>query len=149
MLHAAGIAVGVVWETTANRAAAGPGAGRYDAGLAKGQARTVGLPDTVAINFAVDFDTLGKPQQVDGYFDGAGSTLTLGRTGGYGSFEVIRHLFDTHRITIGWQTYAWSGTPTKWDPRAQLHQYKNGVNIGKSSGDLDEREAADAGLWLP
>ncbi len=45
-LLAAGLSIGVVWETVANRAAQGFDAGAHDAQVANGQADGLAIPDT-------------------------------------------------------------------------------------------------------
>lgn len=131
----------VVWETTANRALDGRDAGRSDAHEAQRQAYACGMPSSRPIYFAIDFDTAGNPGAVDAYFDGVKDILGQSRTGAYGGIEAIKHLFDDHRISFGWQTYAWSGS--QWDPRAQIQQYDNSNN----AFDKDRSTRTDFGQW--
>jgi len=58
--HALGMSVGVVWETTARRSAQGPVAGAADVNLAERLAVAMGVPRTVGIYYATDFDASPK-----------------------------------------------------------------------------------------
>jgi hypothetical protein len=133
----------VVWETTASRAAQGFNAGVADARAAKAQAASRGKPDWRPIFFAVDFP--GSAAQVAPYFRGVNSVLGKSLTGAYGSYAVIKGLFDMGLIAFGWQTYAWSGG--LWDPRAHVQQYSNDHHVAGVSCDFDRANAADFGQW--
>lgn len=139
-----GFAVGVVWESTANRALQGHAAGAEDARAAQSQLRELGLPH-LPVYFAVDFDATDsqKPKVAD-YMNGAQSVLGYLRTGAYGGFFTIDYLLRRRAIRYAWQTYAWSGG--KVHPKAHLYQYRNGVTIGRASCDLDHALQPDSGL---
>lgn len=125
-----------VWETTANRALNGCGAGASDARAARSEASPFSAR---AIYFAVDFEL--QPSEfraVEAYFRCAGHVLGVMHTGAYGGVATIRLLFNSRLVHYGWQTYAWSGGA--WDSRAQLEQYLNG-----NSFDRDRAIAADYG----
>lgn len=143
--RAAGLAVCVVWETTATRATEGAPAGVTDARLAATAARTLGFPPGQPIYFAVDTDADGP--SVGPYFRGVVSVLGLARVGAYGGIRPIGWLFDQGLITYGWQTYAWSAG--RWDPRAQAQQYRNNVLVAGVLLDLDRAVTADYGQWGP
>jgi hypothetical protein len=154
-LHAAGVMVVSVFETTANRALDGRVAGVSDATTAASQARELGAPTDVPIYFAVDFDmSASEWPAVRGYFDGAASVLGRSRVGGYGGKNLTAAL-RKRRIGLGlrrtcayvWQTYAWSGTPTEWVGGCQLQQYENGVTVAGVACDLDRALVADYGQW--
>src|SRR4029077_3662510 len=55
-LHAAGLGVGLVWETYANRPLEGSSAGQADGREARAQAKALGFPDGFPIFGAVDFN---------------------------------------------------------------------------------------------
>lgn len=133
-LTAGGLDVVVGYEAGASRALDGRQAGIDDAHAALAQLAALGLPN-MPIYLATDFDAPdysagNDPRQdlgpIADYYDGARSVLG-NMTGGYGSYYVIKRLFDAGLINWGFQTYAWSGG--QWDPRAQLQQYLNGQNI--------------------
>lgn len=79
------------------------------------------------------------------YFKGVASVIGLKRTAAYGSYKVIKYLFDNRLISYGWQTYAWSYE--QWEPRAHIRQYQNGVNLAGHEVDYNESMAADFGQW--
>ncbi|KAJ3033762.1 hypothetical protein HDV00_005837 [Rhizophlyctis rosea] len=147
-LHAAGLYVVSNWEYAADAALNGYNQGVQDATQAAQQHTDNGGPADRPIYFSVDFDaTSSQMATVLAYFDGIISVLGVNRTGAYGSFAVIKALFDAKKITFGWQTYAWSSY--KWDARAQLRQVQNDISVGGVSGccDRDEAIAADFGQW--
>ncbi|HYM55795.1 MAG TPA: glycoside hydrolase domain-containing protein, partial [Solirubrobacteraceae bacterium] len=142
----AGIDIVLVFETTAERALAGRGAGAADARSAERQATGVGMPAGRPIYFAVDFDATPQQQApIDEYFRGVASALGLDRTGAYGGYWVVKRLFDAGLIRWGWQTYAWSGG--NWDPRAQLRQFSNSHTVGGIECDYDHGLGRDFGQW--
>lgn len=145
-LRHAGVDVVVVWEWGANDVLRGFAEGVTEAKEAERQALADGMPAGRPIYFAIDFDA-GSAQEasIEAYFDGVASVIGRGRAGAYAGYYEIKRLFDAHKITWGWQTYAWSGG--LWDARAQLRQVKNGVNIGGVDCDLDNAVAADFGQW--
>jgi hypothetical protein len=145
-LSANDIDIVVVWETTANRALSGRDGGKVDALNADAQAHACGMPADRPIYFAVDWDAVASQQdEINAYLDGAASVLGRDRVGLYAGFYPIKRAFDAGKIKYGWQTYAWSGG--KWDSRAQLQQYRNGVNLGGSDVDYDRAMDADFGQW--
>lgn len=148
-LWSRGIGVGLVFESTADRAKAGKAAGVADATYAAQRTRDLGVPN-IPLYFAVDYDVpdddpkdpntsqfaRAKLGPIADYFDGVNSVLGLGRIGGYGGYWAVKRLFDAGLISYGWQTYAWSGG--QLDPRTHIQQWKNGVNIGGLSCDLNK-----------
>ncbi|MFJ4628577.1 peptidoglycan-binding protein [Streptomyces sp. NPDC088847] len=113
---------------------------------AQRQASANGMPSTRPIYFSVDFDLQSSMYSaLNSYFDGVASVIGRSRTGAYGGYHVIKELFDSGKITWGWQTYAWSGG--SWDSRAQLRQVQNGISVAGHDADLDQAMAADYGQW--
>ncbi len=148
--RAAGIDVGVVFETTAGRALAGNAAGRADAAAAAVQTAAAGGPGAGVVYMAVDVDTTttAQRQAVAAYLGGAALAISWERVGVYGEFEVIDYVAAHTPCRWFFQTYAWSGTPPRWHPRAQLRQVRNGVRLGDGSQvDLCEAHADDWGQW--
>ena len=147
-LRAAGMALILVWETSASRALVGMGAGQADATAALSQARSVGLPDDRPIFFAVDFDASATDQaKINDYFSGVASVIGHNRTGMYGGYGPISRAFDAGKIKYGWQTFAWSAG--KWDGRAGLQQYSNDELIGGQAVDFNRSVLDDYGQWPP
>lgn len=134
------------YESYAERAAEGFAAGVADARAADAQHRACGGPPDRPIYFSVDFDPVASQYPgIGDYFRGVISVIGLARTGAYGSYNMIKWLFDQRLIVWGWQTYAWSAG--QYDERCQLSQDKNGVPMGGGEVDLDAAHAADFGQW--
>jgi hypothetical protein len=106
-LRHAGLSVGLVWETTADRALAGNPAGDQDRIDAEAMAAALGYPKTCVIFYAVDSDV--SPDAVNGYFADVAKGATH-PVGVYGSLRVCEGMRDAGHVTYLWQTEAWSGT---------------------------------------
>lgn len=151
-LHANGLAVGFNWEFSANDMNGGFNAGVRQATEAVRQARALGLPRGCVIIYSADTEYLSKTTaghaRIREYLRGVrqvhNGVYAVGLYSGYGA---IKYAFDNHLIDVGWQTYAWSGG--RWDPRAQIQQYRNGVNVGGADADLDRGDIARAKLFAP
>ena len=141
-LWAQGIAVGLVWESTANRALAGAAAGAQDARDASQQAFALGLQD-IPVYFAADWDvTPAQKPKVAAYLQGAVSELGKNRVGVYGGYWVIKYIAEKKTCAWFWQTYAWSGGNVH--PEAHIYQHKNGVQL--AGGNVDLNKASTVGL---
>lgn len=142
----AGISLVCVWETSANEALNGYGAGRTDAWAAVKEAYSCGMPKDRPIYFAVDFDSSQAQQAaINAYLDGAASVMGKGATGIYGGYWPVKRAMDGGHCAFGWQTYAWSAG--QWYPKAQLQQYSNDHIIGGVGLDYDRSTAKDYGQW--
>ena len=145
-LTRAGIWVVVVWETTANRALSGQAGGWADAIAAAAQAKACGMPPGRPIYFAADWDaTEGQQAAINAYLDGAASVTGRGRVGLYGGYYPVKRALDAGRARWAWQTYAWSGG--RWDSRAHIQQYRNGVNFAGADVDYNRAMTSDYGQW--
>lgn len=105
-LLAAGLDIGVVWETTANRAMSGAPGGAADGSRAKAQADMAGAPAGSAIYFAVDFDA--QPNQmptIDAYANAFAKAIAPHPVGVYGGLAICNRFL---RLPYRWQTAAWS-----------------------------------------
>lgn len=147
-LHAAGISIVLVWETTGVEALGGYNQGMADAAAARKQATALGFPTALPIYYAVDFNqTASQTQTVLDYLHGCsdaeGSKLLVGVYGGYAS---VSSALDAG-FGWGWQTYAWSNG--KWDNRAVLRQTHNDQQLGGADVDLDEAMVGTYGQWAP
>lgn len=148
-LHAQGLAVGVVWETTADRAGQGYNAGQSDAAEANRQADALGFPADRPIYYAVDFD--GRWENVKPYFDGA--RANGGRPVGiYASYGVV----EACDVGWVWQCAAWSGNGNgtagnidgrRLSAKARLFQ-RVGYVLGQTC-DVNDVLADDWGGWHP
>ena len=112
-LLAAGLGIGLVWESTSGRAGQGFAAGAADGIEATRQAKALGYPTACPIFFAVDSGALSA-SAVAPYFAGARSSSGY-PVGVYGSGAVVD-------ATAGfkWQTSAWSGQYVS--PHANFYQ---------------------------
>jgi hypothetical protein len=102
-LEAHGLAVGVVYETTAGRAGAGRAAGEHDAQIARAAAANVGfagIPIYMAVDDDLSFNTV-RP-----YFEGASPVLGKGKRGAYASGLVLRQLMHAGLIDFAWEAGA-------------------------------------------
>lgn len=142
-MHAHGVAVVLIFETTAERAAAGNWAGFRDAAVARNQAVALGWPDTRPIYFAVDFDA--KPSQVWDYFAGINSVLPWRRIGVYGSYDIVKWALDYRMAGYTWQTSAWSRGLV--EPRINLFQRLGTVHVDGVECDENEAYTSDYGQW--
>lgn len=140
--------IGVVsnWEYSTTAALNGYNQGVTDAKAAVQQVAECGGPSNAVIYFSCDWDASDAQKPTIGqYFKGVASVIGLARTGAYGSYWVIKYLFDNKLITWGWQTYAWSGG--LWDTRAQLRQVQNGIKVGGADVDKNTAQVAVFGQW--
>jgi hypothetical protein len=153
-LFAAGLAVGLVWETTAARSLGGWSAGVADAGEANQQADGLSWPGDRPIYYAVDIDT-GPEGAVTGYFQGAASVG--GRpVGAYGTYRVIEGLVGGGIVGWGWQCAAWSGdgwgTGGSIEGRrvsAHARLYQRAVPVLGGTCDANDVLQPDWGGWFP
>ena len=115
-LIGAGLSIGLVWETSAQRAGAGSAAGQLDAAAANAQATALHYPAGCPIFFAVDYDA--DPAAVAGYFFGI--KAAGGRPAGvYGSLRICTAM-RAAGVPYTWQTAAWSAGAVLKD--ANLYQ---------------------------
>jgi hypothetical protein len=158
-LHGAGLGVGLVWETTADRPLDGYNAGVDDARQANDRADALGWPH-IPIAYAIDFGTDGH--DCIPYFQGA---VSVGRrpVGMYGCYHAVETLATVAGVVSFWQCAAWSGSGTGsggsiWVPeyntnvpvsnRTSLFQFYGSVKIDGT--DHNQGLAADIDLlWLP
>lgn len=157
-LRAGGIDIVSNWEyygNWANDYSGGYASGVKHATEAAKQHTACGGPPERPIYFSTDFQpTVDQLPTVADYYRGVASVIGLARTGAYGSWRSMAYLFNAGVIRWGWQTYAWShyidpdGVGyTRWEPRCQLRQVKNGITIGGVDCDRDEAQATDYGQW--
>lgn len=147
-----GVAVGLVWESQAQRATAGHDAGVADAQRAVRSAEAIGAagwPIYLAIDFDIpDYapkssDPRAKLGPCGDYLAGAASVLGRGRTGVYGGFYAVSRALDAGLVTFAWQTVAWSGGQT--DPRIHLFQRVGTITVDGVACDVDEARKSDFG----
>lgn len=144
-LHAAGIKIGLVFETTGTTFVGGYMAGQKDAKAALAQAQALGVPKTVPIYMAIDSDPTGKEAKVVAYIKGAASVLGKARTGVYGGLTAVDACEKANVCDWFWQTLAWSGG--NWHPASHVQQYANAQVIGGCQVDLDRAVRMPYGVW--
>lgn len=138
----AGMAVGLVWESTAGRALEGTSAGAADGTAAEQQANALGYPVDAVIFFAVDQDTTFADYGNIQTYANAFNKNTRRPVGIYGEADVLDHLVTPGQqpVQYGWQTAAWSGG--RLSGKANLYQRVGHpgwpVPAGVNSGDFDE-----------
>lgn len=128
-LQANGIEVPVVYESYAERANEGFGAGKDDAAKAQAELVRLGLPAGMPIYFAVDWDaTPGQQVNINDYLKGAAEVIGADRVGVYGGYWICKRCKENGTARWLWQTYAWSGGNVL--DGIHLYQYLNGQNLG-------------------
>lgn len=142
-LWAAGLGIGLVWESTATRAAQGLNAGKADAVSAAAQAKVLGFPVNLPIFFAVDFDA--QVSQVVSYFTGVKSVLQ-NPVGVYGSAKVVDGVIGLGLAKFGWQTMAWSGSTVS--PNATLYQRIRATVSNPVAGSDENLLINDMPFWV-
>lgn len=143
-LRSHGLDVGVVWESTATRPLVGHDGGVQDAKDAVAEADALGIPSSVPIYFAVDFDINDAQKVVAGeYMKGVISVIGLDRVGAYGGFYWIKYCVENNLAVKFWQTLAWSGGQVH--PKTDI--YQNGDTDFAGGADIDEARTSDIGVW--
>lgn len=132
-----------VYESYANRAEYGYGAGQADARTALRDMSELGVPSYVPIRFAVD--TPASAGGVRMYFLGAKSIVGT-RVGAYGSYYVTSGLESAGITTprADWQTVAWS-----YGHRSAACLYQSSINhyYDGASVDFDTASCTDWGQY--
>ncbi len=147
-LHANGVGVALVFESTANRALEGRPSGSADAIVVMDALSRLGWPDRPPVYFAVDFDATPEQQMpIDDYLRGAADVLGLSRVGVYGGYWVVKRCWENGTAKWLWQTYAWSGGNVH--PEVHIYQYQNGQKLNGGDVDYNEARKNDFGQWLP
>lgn len=142
-LVAAGLRVGLVFETYAGRALDGLVAGQQDGELVEdqldGRAGFEGLPLHTrrivyqAVDRAVAADSMSL---VLDYFRGVGMVRPVSQIGVYGSYDVCSAVRDAGLARYFWQTGAWS--QGQWSPDFHIIQRARQILIGSVLCDVDE-----------
>src|SRR5262245_10250907 len=145
--RAAGLDIGLVWETSTDRATTGRANGQTDARLAMIAREQLDIPDDVSIFFVCqDQGGITGPQTAP-YFQGINDEMPLNLIGTYGGSVVYKYLRDHNLVTWTWQARALSWSGMRWDPTATIQQYANGVTVAGKTVDRDRALVADWGQW--
>lgn len=136
--HAAGLGVGVVWETTAERALSGQAGGLVDGPAARAAANALGFPADHVIFGAVDFDPT-----VDQY-------ATIAAYLGAAQFEPYANGPLCSYLSVLGFTHSWMhnwGGAGYSDPH--IHQQGGQVVIAGVECDLNDVYYSDCIWWPP
>lgn len=126
---AAGLEVGMVWETTATRALSGTTGGHEDGVAALQRAAAVGYPRGCVIFTAVDFNpTAAQLPTVLAYVDAFADVVGAGGypPGAYGGLATVEAAHARRPSLYLWQAAAWSGG--KLSAHAHLYQRAKATN---------------------
>jgi len=144
-LLAAGIAIVLNFETTADFMLGGYSAGQACAHSARAQATALGAPRTARIFYSADFNaSAGQTPAVVDFLRGAASVDGQAEVGDYAGLRVVTAA-DAAGFTA-WQTVAWSGG--QWDPRAVARQTGEQRYVGGVQVDVNEIiNLSGLGVW--
>lgn len=155
-LHNAGLAIVLIWETTAMRALGGEGAGVVDGTRARDMASALGAPAGTAIYLTADFgETQVEDAAVLAYFAAAKRVFAdAARTGVYAEGAVCQTALDAGTADFTWLAGGgrMRGTPEFLaSGKATIVQDvgdKQGLDLGISI-DSDTAIDGDIGAWTP
>lgn len=109
-LTSAGVDVFLYWQTTTNWMLDGYAAGAQGAVNAQNNITAEGMPATMPVYFACDFDAIPAQQAViDDCLRGAASVLGIERVGLYAGYWPLTRAMANKSATWFCQTTAWSG----------------------------------------
>lgn len=157
IIRSAGLALLLIWETSADRAKGGYAAGKQDGETAYRLAREMGVPAGTAIYFAVDYCPIDSEYDaIAAYIRAAGNACKEYEAGVYGSYYVVEAMAERGACGKFWQFVGGSGG--KVSEKAQVYQYQgqNGLEAqitAKKAGfavDMNScTDMAEAGFWMP
>jgi len=106
----AGLRVGLVYETTANRVLSGAAGGNADGIAANTAANSRGYAANAPLFYAVDFDAQPSDFATIAAYGNAFNLANPRPVGVYGSYAIVEHLVTPgmQPNQVGWQTAAWS-----------------------------------------
>lgn len=139
--RANGIDVAMVYESTEGRVREGYVAGAFDATYAHNFLAEMGLPNTMPIYFAVDFD-IGEGDHAAflQYLQGADDAIGAPRVGVYGGLNAITYAADTGVLWL-WQTISWSGGFVNYHLHPKALLFQNRFNHWVSGTNCDDNDA--------
>lgn len=134
-LTAAGIEVGVYWESSEGWMTDGYAAGVVAAVNAQNNITAAGMPTATPVYFACDFDAAPEDQPaIDDCLRGAASVLGPERVGIYGGYWVVKRCHENGTAAWFCQTSAWSGGMLY--PAVHLYQYAYNQYFAGTNCDL-------------
>lgn len=151
IIHEAGLAILLCWETTAAAIRQGAARGAADGAWARQIAQSMGVPAGTIIFFAADYDApVSDYADIKAYLANAQLALGPYRAGLYGQYSLVDAIGGP-----AWQCVAWSGG--LWSEAAQWRQRLGDQapasrELAKQTGimavDVCEADTLD-GLWQP
>lgn len=149
-LSAAHIPLVLVHETSAQWMLGGYDAGVNGAQLARADMEAAGIPLTIPVYAAADFDvTAEQANQVMNAWSGFASQHGANRTGLYGGLLIAQYASPFTPFIF--QTRAWSQNPDgqiQWEPDAVLRQISAG-QIGGMQVDYNQAVSWNFGQYTP
>jgi hypothetical protein len=141
----AGLYIVSFFERSASRAVEGAAAGAEDGQLALKLAKEVSQPLGSAIYAAVDYDAPAADfDAIEAYMRAFDTEIVGYELGVYGSYSVVKAMYERGVTKKLMQTYAWS-RGQKFDP-ISIYQYQNDITVNGIRIDLDESDG-NAGGW--
>lgn len=149
-----GLALMLVWETSADRVKGGAKDGASDGFDAHKLAADMGVPPGTVIYFAADYNVPESDfDAVEAYLIGAKCNLEQYKVGLYGSEKVVQAMSERGACKHFWQCVAWSN---EFLPVASVIQYEwqggaDAKALAKKVGvsvDLDSATTLET-MWLP
>lgn len=130
-----GVPVAAVFEGWGDqRQFSGWNQGVTDATYAQNKLLRTGMPATMPIYFATDWDATPADQaNIDQYLKGCALVLGAERVGVYGGYWIVKRCVENGSAKWFWQTTAWSGGQVH--PACHLYQYAYNVWIAGTNCD--------------
>jgi hypothetical protein len=134
-----------VYERTADRTKGGAGAGKVDGKEAFDYCVALGIPQGIAVYFAVDYDApTSEFNNIEAYLRAAAAQMTGYKIGVYGSYSVVEEMAARGAAEFFWQTLAWS--KGKISEHANVYQKQIDVTVNGIGVDWND-QFSYAGMW--
>ena len=152
-----GLGLLLCWEIDANRAKEGAKAGTQDGERARRCAEELGVPESTAIYFAVDYrPTASDYDAIEAYFRAASHYCGPYGCGIYGPFDIVEEMSRRIPTLYVWQCVGWSDGKVSSSVDVYQYQHQGGADAQALAAqlgynvDLDTCEdLRKAGMWLP
>jgi hypothetical protein len=134
-LHAAGVDIFLIWETSADRPLSGATGGKIDGLKAVADAYRLGCPPEVPIVCAFDIDVWSANiVACEAYGRAFAATLAPYRFGLYGDWDIIERLQGISHLNVLANAWGWSGGRDRVHPATHIRQ---GAQTTTAFGALD------------
>ena len=153
----AGVSLLLCWETFAQRAAEGAKAGTKDGATARILAQKLGVPQSVALYFAVDYvPPLHDYDAIEAYFRTAAANCAPYGCGIYGPYAIVEEMVRRIPTLYVWQCVGGSGGKVSDKADVYQYQWQGGAEAQALAEELGYavdlntcEDMSKAGLWLP